>query len=385
MSRLNLSLLFLIILAAGASLLAGRVWLPPSALADVWQAFGSLPSLIVLDIRAPRTVLALMVGAVLGLSGAVLQGFTRNPLADPDEPVVLHWRSLDVVRLIVDGKSYSVEGMSGEMAVVPTAHRFTVETEVVLQPDANESLQGLYRAGSSLVTHCEPEGFRRIIPFPDRPDVLVRIETTLNADKAAYPVLLSNGEIDGAGDIDANRHWVRWRDAVPKPCYLFALAAGPFTSIEDRHVTRSGRQITIAAHVLNGPAEQARFALDCLKSVMAWEEAWLGREFDLDTYNLAIFSPLAFHAMENKGLNFFDDSVGLIDADAAIDLDYLNVEINVAHEYLHNLTGNRVPCRDWFELCLKEGLTTLRHQLYAEAKYGPAMRLWPLKVFQSQQ
>ncbi|MCW3836944.1 aminopeptidase N C-terminal domain-containing protein [Sphingomonas canadensis] len=311
--------------------------------------------------------------------------FRRNPAAAPGEPLVLHWRDMEIASLTVDGVAQAVGGRSGELAVVPRGETLTVSAEVVLDPAANTSLQGLYPAGAALVTHCEPEGFRRIIPFPDRPDVLVRMTATLAGSRADFPVLLSNGEREAEGAAPGGRHWVRWRDPVPKPCYLFALAAGPFETIEDRHVTRSGRTIALAAHVLNGPAERARFALDCLRSVMAWEERRLGREYDLDTYNIAVFSPLAFHAMENKGLNFFDESVGLVDPETATDLDRLGVEINVAHEYLHHWTGNRVPCRDWFELCLKEGLTTLRHQLYAEERHGPAMRLWPLRVFRTQQ
>lgn len=303
-----------------------------------------------------------------------------------DEPLRLDFRDLDIRRFVVDGAEVMAPSNgSGTIDLFFRGPQMQVEVETVLKPATNTSLQGLYRAGEMLVTHCEPEGFRRILPFPDRPDLAVTITTEIRADPLRFPVLLSNGQRDGQGSLADGRHWVRWADPVPKPCYLFALAAGSFQSISDRHVTRSGREIVLAAYVQNGDPEHARFALESLKRVMHWEEDWIEREFDLDCYSLVMFKPFAFPAMENKGLNFFEESIGLVDPETAVDLDYLNVEINVAHEYLHNWTGNRVMCRDWFELGLKEGLTTLRHQLYAEHRYGRFMQLWPIRAWRSRQ
>ncbi|WP_374596573.1 aminopeptidase N C-terminal domain-containing protein [Sphingosinicella sp.] len=311
--------------------------------------------------------------------------FDRRP-GNVDEPLRLDFRDLDIRRFVVDGAEVMAPSNgSGTIDLFFRGPQMQVEVETALKPATNTSLQGLYRAGEMLVTHCEPEGFRRILPFPDRPDLAVTITTEIRADPLRFPALLSNGQPDGQGCLADGRHWVRWADPIPKPCYLFALAAGPFQSISDRHVTRSGREIVLAAYVQNGDPEHARFALESLKRVMHWEEDWIEREFDLDCYSLVMFKPFAFPAMENKGLNFFEESIGLVDPETAVDLDYLNVEINVAHEYLHNWTGNRVMCRDWFELGLKEGLTTLRHQLYAEHRYGRFMQLWPIRVWRSRQ
>ena len=235
--------------------------------------------------------------------------------------------------------------------------------ETRLDPAANTKLMGLYRSGSAYCTQCEAEGFRRITYFLDRPDVLSTYRVRLEADRTEAPVLLSNGNLEAAGKVETSgRHFAVWSDPHRKPCYLFALVAGDLGSITDSFVTASGRNVALAIHVEHGREARAAYAMDALKRSMAWDERTYGREYDLDVFNIVAVSDFNMGAMENKGLNVFNDKYVLASPETATDDDYANIEGVIAHEYFHNWTGDRVTCRDWFQLCLKEGLTVFRDQ-----------------------
>jgi aminopeptidase N len=240
-----------------------------------------------------------------------------------------------------------------------------VETRTSLNPSANTQLMGLYESGGMLCTQCEAEGFRRITPFPDRPDVLSRYRVKLIADKRRYPVLLSNGDPVGAGELDDGRHWAEWRDPFPKPSYLFALVAGDLEAHRDTFVTRSGRNVDLGIWVRAEDLPRTRHAMTSLKQAMKWDEENYGREYDLDVFNIVAVADFNFGAMENKGLNIFNSRYVLADPDIATDADYDAVAGVVAHEYFHNWSGNRVTCRDWFQLSLKEGFTVFRDQQFS--------------------
>jgi aminopeptidase N len=226
-------------------------------------------------------------------------------------------------------------------------------------------LMGLYASGGILCTQCEAEGFRRITPFPDRPDVLSRYRVRMTADKARYPVLLSNGDPVGRGEAEGGRHWAEWQDPFPKPCYLFALVAGDLVANRDTFLTRSGREVELGIYVRDGDVPKTEHAMAALKTSMAWDEKVYGREYDLAVFNIVAVSDFNFGAMENKGLNIFNSRYILADPDTATDQDYDAVAGVVAHEYFHNWSGNRVTCRDWFQLSLKEGFTVFRDQQFS--------------------
>ncbi|MCH8491055.1 MAG: aminopeptidase N, partial [Oceanicaulis sp.] len=249
-----------------------------------------------------------------------------------------------------------------------------VEITTVIDPSANTELTGLYLSGGRFCTQCEAEGFRRITYFLDRPDCLSRYTVRGTADKGEFPTLISNGDRVEAGDLDGGRHYAVFEDPHLKPCYLFALVAGRYDSIEDRFVTRSGKDVHLAIHVDPGQAGRAAFALDALKRSMAWDEEVFEREYDLSEFHIVAVRDFNFGAMENKGLNIFNSSLLLADADTATDADFLNVEGVVAHEYFHNWTGNRITLRDWFQLCLKEGLTVFRDQGFSSDQRNRAVQ-----------
>ena len=258
----------------------------------------------------------------------------------------------------------------------PPRRPFTLRIETELDPSANTKLMGLYRSGSAYCTQCEAEGFRRISYFLDRPDVLSTYVTRLEADKKEAPVLLANGDLEEAGDAEGGRHYAVWRDPHKKPCYLFALVAGDLARFADRFVTRSGREVKLAIYVEHGKEERAHYAMDSLKRAMAWDERAYGREYDLTVFNIVAVSDFNMGAMENKGLNVFNDKYVLALPETATDDDYAGVEGVIAHEYFHNWTGNRITCRDWFQLCLKEGLTVFRDQDFsADQRSGPVKRI----------
>ncbi len=269
----------------------------------------------------------------------------------------------------------------------PPRRAFTLTIETRLDPAANTKLMGLYRTGSAYCTQCEAEGFRRIAYFLDRPDVLSTYRVRLEADRTEAPVLLSNGNLESAGEAETSgRHFAIWRDPHKKPSYLFALVAGDLGHIADSFVTASGRKVALAIYVEHGREERAHYAMDALKRSMAWDEQAYGREYDLDIFNIVAVSDFNMGAMENKGLNVFNDKYVLASPETASDDDYANIEGVIAHEYFHNWTGDRVTCRDWFQLCLKEGLTVFRDQDFsADMRSAPVERIGDVRTLRAAQ
>ncbi len=249
-----------------------------------------------------------------------------------------------------------------------------LEIAVRIDPKGNSELSGLYLSNGSYFTQCEAEGFRRITYFPDRPDVMARFSTTIVADKATVPVMLSNGNPGPMEDLGDGRHRVVWTDPHPKPCYLFALVAGDLVSVEDSFVTRSGRKVALGVYVRRGDEDRCGHAMASLKTSMTWDEEVFGLEYDLDVFNIAAVSDFNMGAMENKGLNVFNTKYVLARPDTATDTDYQGIESVIAHEYFHNWTGNRVTCRDWFQLSLKEGLTVYRDQEFSADQGSRAVK-----------
>ncbi|OBT12203.1 aminopeptidase N [Vibrio sp. UCD-FRSSP16_10] len=243
--------------------------------------------------------------------------------------------------------------------------KFELKIVTQIDPSANTALEGLYLSDGAFCTQCEAEGFRRITYFLDRPDVLAKYTTTIEADQQAFPFLLSNGNKVDEGQLENGRHWVKWQDPHPKPCYLFALVAGDFDQLVDSFTTRSGREVALEIFVDKGNIERAHHAMLSLKNSMKWDEERFGLEYDLDIYMIVAVDFFNMGAMENKGLNVFNSKFVLADQASATDRDYLGIEAVIGHEYFHNWTGNRVTCRDWFQLSLKEGLTVFRDQEFS--------------------
>ncbi|HEU0100067.1 MAG TPA: aminopeptidase N [Allosphingosinicella sp.] len=282
-----------------------------------------------------------------------------------ERPLRLDAEGLKLVELLVDGAAaeYSLE--SDVLTVALAGADSVVETLVEVAPRSNTQLMGLYESGGILCTQCEAEGFRRITPFPDRPDVLSRYRIRMIADKAAYPVLLSNGNQVGAGELEGGRHWAEWDDPFPKPCYLFALVAGDLAVNRDSFTTFTGRKVDLGIWVREGDLPKTEHAMESLKMAMKWDEEVYGREYDLAVFNIVAVADFNFGAMENKGLNIFNSRYVLADPETATDGDFDAVAGVVAHEYFHNWSGNRVTCRDWFQLSLKEGFTVFRDQMFS--------------------
>ena len=255
----------------------------------------------------------------------------------------------------------------------PLPEQFVLETIVRIEPDKNTQLSGLYKSKDGYFTQCEAEGFRRITFYPDRPDVMARFSCTIEADRARFPQLLSNGNLVEAGDAGSDRHWAKWEDPFAKPCYLFALVAAKLDVLEDTFVTKSGRTVRCAVYVEPGKLDQCAHAMAALKKSMQWDEERFGLEMDLDIYMIVAVGDFNMGAMENKGLNIFNTKYVLARPDTATDTDYQNIDRVVAHEYFHNWTGNRVTCRDWFQLSLKEGLTVYRDQEFGEDLHSRAV------------
>ncbi|OYX52190.1 MAG: aminopeptidase N [Sphingomonas sp. 32-66-10] len=290
-------------------------------------------------------------------------------------PLRLDGDGLTALAVRVDGVEASGWRMDGPALVINLpgdAH--VIETEVEIVPDRNSQLMGLYASGGNLCTQCEAEGFRRITFFPDRPDVLSRYRVRMTADKARYPVLLANGDPVAAGDSADGKHWAEWHDPFPKPCYLFALVAGNLAANRATFTTASGRTVQLAIWVREKDLAKTDHALHALKLSMAWDERVYGREYDLDVFNIVAVDDFNFGAMENKGLNIFNSRYILADPDTATDYDYDAVAAVVAHEYFHNWSGNRVTCRDWFQLSLKEGFTVYRDQQFSADQGSAAVK-----------
>ena len=284
--------------------------------------------------------------------------------------------------LTLDGDGLNLRGLKLDGATIPpeqfvaTADRLTIaqppqrpfrlEIETVVDPSANTQLMGLYRSGAIYCTQCEAEGFRRITYFLDRPDVMAVYTTRIEAEKADAPVLLANGNLVASGDLPGtSRHFAVWHDPFPKPSYLFALVGGKLACVEDRFRTMSGRDVTLRIYVEAGKEARCVYAMDSLKRAMRWDETAFGREYDLDIFMIVAVSDFNMGAMENKGLNVFNDKYVLASPETATDSDFERIEAIIAHEYFHNWTGNRITCRDWFQLCLKEGLTVFRDQEFS--------------------
>ena len=284
---------------------------------------------------------------------------------DHRRPLRLDGDELEPLKVIVDGGEAEWR-MDGPALVIALAgDRATVEAEVEISPAANTRLMGLYASGGNLCTQCEAEGFRRITFFPDRPDVLSRYRVRMDADKAQFPVLLTNGNPLRSGDGEGGRHWAEWEDPFPKPCYLFALVAGDLKANSDSFTTMSGRKVELNIWVREADLPRTAHAMASLKQAMAWDEQAYGREYDLDLFNIVAVSDFNMGAMENKGLNIFNSAYILADPDTATDVDFDNIARVVAHEYFHNWSGDRVTCRDWFQLSLKEGFTVFRDQSFS--------------------
>ena len=290
------------------------------------------------------------------------------------EPLVLDG-SAKLLSVKINGAAvdYVLEGETLTIAGVPS-ERFTVEVETEILPAENKSLMGLYASGGNLFTQCEPEGFRKITFYIDRPDVMSKFTTTIVADKKRYPVLLSNGnKIDG-GEFSDGRHWVKWEDPFAKPSYLFALVSGDLAVTEDRFTTMSGRNVKIEFYTTEADKPKVGFAVESLKNAMKWDETRFGLEYDLDIFMVVAVGDFNMGAMENKGLNIFNTKFVLADSRTATDTDFEGIESVVGHEYFHNWTGNRVTCRDWFQLSLKEGLTVFRDQEFSGDRASRAVR-----------
>ena len=293
---------------------------------------------------------------------------------DHKRPLRLDGDGLELMSVKVAGDNVP-HRIDGEQLVIDIAgDGATVETEVVIHPAANTKLMGLYASGGMLCTQCEAEGFRRITYFPDRPDVLSKYSVRMEADARAFPVLLSNGNRVAAGQGDNGRHWAEWQDPFPKPCYLFALVAGDLEANRDSFTTMSGRKVDLAIWVREADLPKTSHAMDSLKRAMAWDEKVYGREYDLDQFNIVAVSDFNMGAMENKSLNIFNSAYVLADQETATDADFDNIARVVAHEYFHNWSGDRVTCRDWFQLSLKEGFTVFRDQSFGADVGSPAVK-----------
>jgi aminopeptidase N len=293
-----------------------------------------------------------------------------NPAsAAPGGPLRLDGETISLVEVKVAGKKLSPDTYTvddkGLTLHAPPAKAFTLELTTTCDPEANKALSGLYRSSGNYCTQCEAEGFRRITYFLDRPDVLATYRVRVEADKAEAPVLLGNGNLVESGDLPKGRHFAVWEDPFKKPSYLFALVGGKLAHVEDHFTTMSGRKVTLRIYVEPGKEDRCGWAMDSLKRSMKWDEKAFGREYDLDIFMIVAVSDFNMGAMENKGLNIFNDKLVLASADTATDGNYEAIEAVIAHEYFHNWTGNRITCRDWFQLCLKEGLTVFRDQEFS--------------------
>ena len=304
----------------------------------------------------------------------------RNPLNTAGaESLILNGEELELISIRIDGvalddSAYSLQPETLTIHAVPQQGVFTVSIENRINPKANTALEGLYLSSSMLCTQCEAQGFRKITWFLDRPDVMSRFKTTLTADKNLYPVLLSNGNRLSGGELDNNRHWVSWEDPFAKPCYLFALVAGQLECVVDEFETISGRRITLQIFVEQHNVDKCGHAMQSLKNAMRWDEQVYGREYDLDLYMIVAVDHFNMGAMENKGLNVFNTKFVLARPDTATDSDYEHIEGVIAHEYFHNWTGNRITCRDWFQLSLKEGFTVFRDQEFSGDQTSRAVK-----------
>jgi aminopeptidase N len=305
----------------------------------------------------------------------------RNPQAGgqdkPHPPLVLDGEDLELLEVRLDGQELGgnrYEQGEETLVIHDVPERFELATRVRLRPGENTRLEGLYVSNGIFCTQCEAEGFRRITFFPDRPDVMARYRVRIEAERGSSPVLLSNGNLIEQGALEGGRHFALWEDPFPKPSYLFALVAGDLARIEDRFTTRSNREVLLEIYTEHQHVEKCAHAMASLKKAMAWDEARFGLEYDLDRYMIVAISDFNMGAMENKGLNVFNTKYVLARPESATDADFMGIESVIAHEYFHNWTGNRVTCRDWFQLSLKEGLTVFRDQEFTSDVHSRALK-----------
>ena len=306
------------------------------------------------------------------------------------EPLVLDGEDLELVFVAVNGRALAKEEYAYSPKALtiftPPDGDFSIEIEVRIQPDKNTKLEGLYKSGGSYCTQCEAEGFRRLTYHLDRPDVTSIYTVRIEAERSRHPILLSNGNQISSGDSGDGRHWVKWHDPYPKPSYLFALVAGDLAVVEDKFRTLTGRVVTLRIYVEHGKEDRCQHAMNSLKNAMSWEEKRFGLEYDLDIYMIVAVSAFNMGAMENKGLNIFNDKYILANSETATDTDYANIEAIIAHEYFHNWTGNRVTLRDWFQLSLKEGLTVFRDQEFSrDVRFGAVKRIQDVRTLRARQ
>jgi aminopeptidase N len=342
------------------------------------------------DYLIPRTELIFRLSPD---STAVVSELTiaRRPGAAKNAPLILDGDGLLLKRIELDGKALTAADYQAtpDQLVIPkppSAQTFRLVLETEIAPSANQALMGLFRTSGVYCTQCEAEGFRRITYFLDRPDILSVYTVRIEALKSEAPLLLSNGNRQEAGDLPDGWHYAAWHDPFPKPSYLFALVAGDLGPLRDSFVTASGRKVELGIYVEHGKERLAAYAMDALKRSMAWDEEVFGREYDLDVFNIVAVSDFNMGAMENKGLNIFNDKYVLADDETATDADFANIEAVIAHEYFHNWTGNRITCRDWFQLCLKEGLTVFRdHEFSADQRSRPVKRIAEVRTLKAHQ
>jgi len=308
---------------------------------------------------------------------------------DKQDCLVLDGEHLSLLSVTIDGQNlsndmYQVDDSKLHISVTENDFELTIVTKI--NPVENTALEGLFKSGEAFCTQCEAEGFRRITYYLDRPDVMAKFTTKIIAEKAKYPYLLSNGNKIAAGDLDNGMHFVTWQDPFLKPCYLFALVAGDFDLLQDTFTTSSERDVALEIFVDKGNLFKAHHAMASLKKSMLWDEQTFGLEYDLDIYMIVAVDFFNMGAMENKGLNVFNSKFVLADQKSATDTDYFNVEAVIAHEYFHNWTGNRVTCRDWFQLSLKEGLTVFRDQQFSGDMHSAAVtRIQNVRLLRAQQ
>ena len=342
------------------------------------------------DYLIPRTHLAFRLSPENTLVTAELTIERREGVAR-NAPLVLDGDELTLKSVRIDGKALdsSAYKATPDQLIIkkpPAGKKFVVSIETSLNPAKNEKLMGLYRSSNVYCTQCEAEGFRRITYFLDRPDILSVYTVRVEADRGEAPLLLANGNPGETGMLPDGWHYAVWEDPFPKPSYLFALVAGDLGRVGDTFVTASGRNVELGIYVEHGKEERAAYAMDALKRSMKWDEEVFGREYDLDVFNIVAVSDFNMGAMENKGLNLFNDKYVLADEETATDADFANIEAIIAHEYFHNWTGNRITCRDWFQLCLKEGLTVFRdHEFSADQRSRAVKRIAEVRTLRAHQ
>ncbi|MEO3387822.1 aminopeptidase N [Mesorhizobium sp. CAU 1741] len=342
------------------------------------------------DYAIPRTALSFQLSAEATTVTAELDIERRDGVA-ADAPLVLDGDELSLASILIDGEepdasAYEATPQRLTIARPPRGKTFRLTLVTRLDPAHNSSLMGLYLSNGVYCTQCEPEGFRRITYFIDRPDMLSVYTVRIEAEKGAAPILLSNGNPVESGDLEGGRHYALWHDPFPKPSYLFALVAGDLALLSDEFTTASGRKVDLGIYVEHGKRDRAAYAMDALKRSMKWDEEVFGLEYDLDVFNIVAVSDFNMGAMENKGLNVFNDKYVLADESTATDADFANIEAIIAHEYFHNWTGNRITCRDWFQLCLKEGLTVFRdHEFSADQRSRAVKRIAEVRTLRAHQ